>query len=61
MEVVLPANTRAELHLPAASAERVTEGGQPVAASRGVRLLSVEPGDLALRLGSGHYQFDLTQ
>jgi len=61
VEVVLPANTRAELHLPAASAERVTEGGQPVAASRGVRLLSVEPGDLALRLGSGHYQFDLTQ
>ena len=61
VEVVLPANTTAELHLPAASAGHVTEGGQPATASRGVRLLSEETGALVLGLGSGRYHFDLTQ
>ena len=61
VEVVLPANTTAQLHLPAASAERVTEGGQPATASRGVKLLRANAGALVLGLGSGHYQFDVAE
>ena len=57
LSVRIPANTTAEVHLPARSADEVREGGEPLTAVRGVRFLRMEKGAAVLAVGSGHYRF----
>jgi len=58
-EIEIPANTAAEIYLPARAIGAVTEGGRPVAKVKGIKLLRVEQGTTVLAVGSGRYRFEL--
>jgi len=57
LRVAIPPNTTATVYVPAAAAERVTEGGNPASKSSGVRLLRSERGAAVFQIGSGEYEF----
>ena len=55
--VSIPANTTAQVVLPAASADAVTESGHALDKAAGVSFQRVEGQNVILSLGSGHYAF----
>ena len=55
--IAIPANTTATVHVPAQSADSVTEGGRPAAQSRGVKFLRFENGRAVFEIESGAYIF----
>lgn len=55
--VTIPANTKAELHMPASAANMILENGKPIAETEGVKLLRMEPRTAVLEIGSGTYSF----
>jgi len=57
LNVTIPANTTATVHVPAASADQITESGKPLAKAKGVRFLRMEGSTAALAVGSGQYKF----
>lgn len=57
LEVIVPPNTTATAHIPARSAEAVTESGRPLAEAEGVKFLKRESGRAVCELQSGHYRF----
>jgi alpha-L-rhamnosidase len=57
LAVTIPANATAIVWLPAADADRVTEGGQPASSRSGVRLLRVEDDHTVFHIESGAYEF----
>jgi len=56
-DVRIPANTSAEVWVPAARSEKVTEGGTPAARAGGVRFLRQEEGYAVFAVGAGTYAF----
>jgi alpha-L-rhamnosidase len=57
LDVVIPANARATVHVPAGSAEDVRESGRPLTDAEGVHLMGVESGAVVVQVGSGRYSF----
>jgi len=57
MEVTIPANTTATIHVPAKDATGVTESGKPAAEAKGVKFLRMENNAAVYAVGSGTYQF----
>jgi alpha-L-rhamnosidase len=57
MEVTIPINTTATVHVPARHADGVSESGKPAAESAGVKFLRMENGAAVYEVGSGCYQF----
>ncbi len=57
LDVTVPANTTATIHIPAARAEDVTEGGKALADAEGIRVEQAGEGIVALSVGSGVYRF----
>jgi alpha-L-rhamnosidase len=58
LEVTIPANTTATIDLPSAPAGEITENGQPLANSEGVKLLMrTADGHAVIEVGSGMYRF----
>ncbi len=57
LEVDVPVNTTAQVEIPAAAANSVTEDGSPVAKAKGVTGTSHANGVLTVTVGSGHYEF----
>jgi alpha-L-rhamnosidase len=57
LSVRIPVNASAELSLPGAAPDALTENGRPAAEADGVEILAGEPA--AWRLGPGTYQFTL--
>ncbi|MBN1868458.1 family 78 glycoside hydrolase catalytic domain [Candidatus Sumerlaeota bacterium] len=57
MNVRIPANTTATIHVPAARAADVTESGKPAARTEGLRFLRMEDGAAVFEAGSGSYAF----
>lgn len=58
MDVMIPANTTARVHVPARAVADVTEGGLPLAGGiTGVTVLGVEENAVVLDVGSGAYRF----
>jgi len=55
LEVVIPPNVAATVHLP--STEDVSEGGRPVGEAGGVEQLRAEEGETVVSCGSGRYEF----
>ena len=53
----VPANTTATLYLPTASADSVTEGGEPATETEGVQSVRYTDGKAVYELGSGSYKF----
>ena len=60
MEVTIPANTTATVHVPAKDAAGVTESGKSAARAEGVKFLRLEDGAAIYEVGSGTYQFQST-
>jgi len=57
LKVEIPANTTATINLPDQSAERITEGGKPLAKVSGVRFLRMDGENVVLAVESGTYWF----
>lgn len=57
LDLTVPANTAATVHVPAADPAAVEESGQPAAQADGVAVLPSEPGAAVYRVGSGTYHF----
>jgi alpha-L-rhamnosidase len=59
MEITIPANTTATLHIPATSVKSITESGLPVDKAQGLKLIRMENGKAILNVGSGNYRFEI--
>mgnify|MGYP001618167492 CR=1 FL=1 len=57
MEVTIPVNTTATVHVPARDAAAVTEGGSAVGNVKGVKFMRMENGAAVYEVGSGCYRF----
>ncbi|NQE61268.1 alpha-L-rhamnosidase [Caulobacter sp. RHG1] len=57
LHLVAPTNSRAEVHIPAKSAEAVRVNGVPVAQAPGVTVQGLKRGRLVLEIGSGDHRF----
>jgi hypothetical protein len=57
LELKIPANSRAEIHLPAEDLTVVTESGRPVEEHREIIFLGLRDGRAAFDIGSGTYRF----
>ena len=61
LEVVVPPNSTATVHVPTKGASSVNEGGQPAAQSQSVHFLREEQGAAVYGVGSGRYRFEAVQ
>jgi len=57
MDVTIPANATASVHVPAVAKAAVTEGGKPAARARGVTFVGMSDGSAVYEVGSGTYRF----
>ncbi|GAA0580187.1 family 78 glycoside hydrolase catalytic domain [Actinomadura livida] len=57
LHVTVPVGATAEIELPAAAAERVSESGRPAGSAEGVRVLGAGDGTVRLEAVSGTYRF----
>ena len=57
LNVVIPANTTADVFVPAASAGAVKESGKLAAQAQAVKFVQVVDGCARFEVGSGSYQF----
>jgi alpha-L-rhamnosidase len=60
MQVEIPANTKATVYVPVKSADALLEAGKPVASQQGIEVTTTENGYVGLKLGSGKYQFSVS-
>jgi alpha-L-rhamnosidase len=58
MDVTIPANTTAEVHVPVKDGNTVTESGRPIADVTGVKFLRMQDGVPVYAVGSGSYRFE---
>ncbi len=58
LDVAIPANTTATVHVPAKQPRLVREGDSPANRSQGVKYLRQEAGAAVYRVGSGRYRFE---
>jgi alpha-L-rhamnosidase len=57
LNVVIPANTTADVYVPAENADAVREGGQAASKAKSVTFVRMEEGAAVFAVGSGTYQF----
>ena len=57
IDVDVPVNTRAEVHVPLADGQQVLESGKPAAEQPGVTYKGTTNGDAVYEVGSGSYRF----
>jgi alpha-L-rhamnosidase len=57
VDVTIPPNTKATVHVPAKEPAAATESGKPAAQADGVKLLRTENGAAVFEVGSGAYRF----
>jgi alpha-L-rhamnosidase len=55
LEVIIPPNTTATVHVPVA--DGVSESGKPVEEAEGIEFLRADAGETVLSVGSGRYEF----
>ncbi|MDR1666909.1 MAG: glycoside hydrolase family 78 protein [Bacteroidales bacterium] len=58
-DITLPANSVAEVYLPAAEAHQVTESGKALSSVADVKFLKTEGGYCVFEVGSGNYRFSV--
>ena len=59
LEITIPWNTTATVHVPAGAGD-VTEGGRPAAEAEGVKLVERLPEAAVFEVGAGRYVFSST-
>jgi alpha-L-rhamnosidase len=57
LDVTVPPNATAEVHVPASGAARVRESGRPATSAEGVRFERMADGHAVFAVGSGEYHF----
>jgi alpha-L-rhamnosidase len=57
MNVEIPVNTRADVYIPAADVNSITEGGKAISSISEIKITGAEKGYVKLQLGSGTYHF----
>ena len=57
LDIDIPANTTAEVRLPAVNAAAVTESGKPTSKAEGVKFLRTQNNTAVFSVGSGEYHF----
>lgn len=60
-EIEVPANTTAEVYLPAPTAKAITEGGKPAASQPGIKFLRNEGSAAVFEVSSGRYRFAVSE
>ncbi len=60
VEVEIPVNTTATIHLPAKSADAITESGRPLTEVKEIKFSSAKKEGITLQVGSGKYTFATT-
>lgn len=60
LDVTIPVNTTAVVHVPAADIDRILEGGQPVDQMKEIEFMRREGKNSLLRIGSGSYRFTVS-
>jgi alpha-L-rhamnosidase len=60
VEIKVPANTTATVHLPAGPGAQITEGGKPVSPAKGIRPVAGDDSTAMFELGSGSYLFKVS-
>jgi alpha-L-rhamnosidase len=60
MDVSVPANTTAIVHLPFSTGDTITEGGKPVSRRRAIRTIAETEDEMVVEVGSGDYSFRLS-
>ena len=61
LRCTIPANTSAQIHLPASDASQVSEGGNAASAAEGIDYVGMAKGRAVFRVGSGSYDFSVRQ
>jgi alpha-L-rhamnosidase len=61
LDLVIPANTRSTIYIPAPEGGKITESGQNLASVKEIRLTGVERGYLILDIGSGSWHFKVEE
>jgi len=59
MEVAIPANTSAVIHIPATAVDLVRESGKPLSASEGLTVRGLSDGAVVVETGAGRYAFSV--
>lgn len=57
LDICIPPNSSASIHLPASDPAVIHESGQPLASAEGVQVQGVEQGRVVCRVGAGTYRF----
>jgi alpha-L-rhamnosidase len=57
LDVSIPVNTTAAIHVPAIPGSVVTESGRPAGSAEGVKYIKEENGKVIFEIGSGNYSF----
>ena len=60
LTVEIPANTTAEVYVPSAAADKVTESGRALDGRSDLKVAGWDDGYTLVRLGSGRYEFRST-
>ena len=60
-KISIPPNSSALVSIPATSPDQITEGGQKVELSEGIKLIDVKDGFVNLEVGSGDYEFKVNR
>jgi alpha-L-rhamnosidase len=61
LEVKIPANTTATIHLPAINAASITEGGKVLSSVKGIRIIPSKDDQVIVEVGSGLYSFFISE
>jgi len=61
LDVLIPANARATIYVPAASAENISENGTALSANKDIKVTGAEKGWVVLNVGSGKYHFEVSK
>jgi alpha-L-rhamnosidase len=56
LDVTVPANASATVHLSAAASRDVTDGGRPLHGAPGIRQVTARHGEVVVGVGAGHYE-----
>jgi alpha-L-rhamnosidase len=59
LDVEIPANASADVYVPAASADAITEGGAAISGLKDIQVAETGKGYVKLKLGSGAYHFSV--
>jgi len=60
-EIIVPANTRAEVYIPGPKTGVITESGKPTTTSSGIKLIRSERDAMVLEVTSGRYHFEVRE